>query len=438
MTDDSIYKDTLKYIFEKLPMYHLIGATAYKEDIGNITQLCELHGNPHLKFRSVHVAGTNGKGSFSHILASVLAECGYKTGLFTSPHLLDFRERIRINGEIISKDYVIDYVNKNKFAIEEIQPSFFEITTDMAFSYFVQENINIAVIETGLGGRLDATNILKPEFCVITNISLDHEYLLGKSIEQIAYEKAGIFKEQTAVVIGERDSAAVPVFTKTAFLKKSPLYYAEDYFHVESFRRNNSDIEFKIRDLMNGSDLLLQTDLPGTYQGNNIVTVLKSLDLLKEKNYHLPIEKVYRGIKKAKENTGLRGRWEIISTAPLTVCDISHNPVAIAETIKQVSGYSYDNLHIIFGISADKNLEIMLEKLPLNATYYFCKSSVPRAMDADKLCLAAMEKGLNGKPYSTVCEAFREAKNRASPGDFILITGSNFVVADLLAGNIIQ
>ena len=432
MTKKTVYQQTLDYIYEKLPMYHLVGGLAYKEDIGNITLLCEYQGNPQQKFKSVHVAGTNGKGSVCHLMASALMSSGYKTGLFTSPHLLDFRERIKINGQAVSEEYVTGFIENNKVLIEKIKPSFFEITAVLALSWFADEKVDLTVIETGLGGRLDATNILHPELSVITNISLDHEHMLGDTIEKIAYEKAGIIKDNTPVVIGEKKWVTQNVFEKIAEAHKSALYFAEDYYSVQFVNRDHESINFLVTDLLNNRAYNLNCDLTGTWQSKNIMTVLKGLDILRSKNFVLPEISVYSGISNTKKNTLLNGRWDVLHVSPMIVCDISHNPAAIHETISQLEEYTYNKLHIVFGLSADKNLDSILNELPANAIYYFCRPSVARGLDQDILKQKASEKNLVGNAFATVADGLSQAIGIAKNNDFILVTGSTFVVADAM------
>ena len=430
--EDLKYRQVLDYIYEKLPMYHLVGASAYKADIGNISALCEQLGNPHLKLKTIHIAGTNGKGSVSHLLASILAESGYKTGLFTSPHLLDFRERIRINGEMVSREFVIDFIEKNKNLIEEVQPSFFEITTAMAFLYFSQNKADIAVIETGLGGRLDATNIITPLLSVITNISFDHEYLLGNSLAKIAFEKAGIIKEGVPVVIGESHPETQFVFQETAKEKNAALYFADREYSAEIVSRLAGHTLFNLKRNSDESVLPIDCGLAGDCQQKNLATVLKIIDILEEKAIFISKEKIKEGCRLVKERTGLQGRWDQLGFDPAIICDISHNPAAIEETVKQLNNCSFEKIHIVFGLSADKNLGGILALLPENAAYYFCRPSVPRGLDEQLLQNEAAAFGLKGKAFNTVEKALNEAIREAGKGDLILISGSAFVVSDAM------
>ncbi|MBT7995551.1 MAG: bifunctional folylpolyglutamate synthase/dihydrofolate synthase, partial [Bacteroidetes bacterium] len=347
------YRQTLHYLFEKLPMYQRVGAAAYKANLDNTIALANALGNPENKFRSIHVAGTNGKGSVSHILASVCMEAGLKTGLYTSPHLLDFRERIMLNGKMIPESTVIDFVQNNQKIIELIQPSFFEITVIMAFAYFAHEKVDVAIIETGLGGRLDSTNIITPLASIITNISLEHEKLLGDSIEKIAKEKAGIIKKQTAVIIGEKKDSTKETFLSKAKELSSPLVFAEEQYAYNPHGIKDDQIELELINLNTKAHFKLSCDLAGTYQGENICTCLTLFDTLKNE---LPISKdeILKGIANVKRNTSLRGRWEIMRKEPYMVFDISHNPVAITYMLEQLKSYTYNQLHIVFGMSDDK------------------------------------------------------------------------------------
>jgi dihydrofolate synthase/folylpolyglutamate synthase len=425
------YNQTLEYIFEKLPMYHRIGQAAYKSDLNNILLLSDHLGNQYRNLNCIHIAGTNGKGSVSHMLASVLQEAGCKTGLYTSPHLLDFRERIRINGNMIPEGYVTCFVEGIRDFIESVQPSFFEITVGMAFSYFAQERVDVAVIETGLGGRLDSTNIIEPDLSIITNISMDHENLLGDTIQKIAFEKAGIIKKGIPVVIGQKCDETKSVFIEKALSENAPIYFAEDYYKAVLKEQMAGNAVFDVKSERN-KEISINSDLAGSYQGKNIATVLTAIDLLNQGKYNIPAGAVLKGISKAKLNTGLRGRWDVLDKNPMVVCDIAHNEGAVAELMNQLKLCKYDHLHIVFGMSGDKNHDRVLSLLPKNALYYFAKPSVPRGMDAYELAAAAGRHDLNGVAFSTVSEALMQARKMADRNDMILITGSAFVVADAL------
>ena len=425
------YQQTLQYIFEKLPMYHRIGQAAYKSDLNNIIWLADHLANPHKSFRTIHIAGTNGKGSVSHMLASVLQEAGYKTGLYTSPHLLDFRERIRINGEMIPEGFVMCFVEQVKEFIESVQPSFFEITVGMAFSYFAQQNVNVAVIETGLGGRLDSTNIIDPDLSIITNISWDHANLLGDSLQKIAFEKAGIIKQGTPVLIGDKSEETAAVFIEKAQSENAPLYFTSDYYNGQVVQQLADYASFEMH-AANGAKKIIQSDLTGSYQAKNIATVCKAVDLLNEDLYNIQEQALLSGIKNTRHNTGLRGRWDVLSENPPTVCDIAHNEGAMSELMKQLELVKAENVHLVFGMSGDKDTDKVLSLLPKSATYYFAKPSVPRGMDAHELAKAAAQFHLNGGVYVSVADAVDAAKKVAQGSDIILITGSAFVVADAM------
>ncbi|MBT6837027.1 MAG: bifunctional folylpolyglutamate synthase/dihydrofolate synthase [Bacteroidetes bacterium] len=425
------YRQTLHYLFEKLPMYQRVGAAAYKANLDNTIALANALGNPENKFRSIHVAGTNGKGSVSHILASVCMEAGLKTGLYTSPHLLDFRERIMLNGKMIPESTVIDFVQNNQKIIELIQPSFFEITVIMAFAYFAHEKVDVAIIETGLGGRLDSTNIITPLASIITNISLEHEKLLGDSIEKIAKEKAGIIKKQTAVIIGEKKDSTKETFLSKAKETSSPLVFAEEQYAYNPHGIKDDQIDLELINLNTKAHFKLSCDLAGTYQGENICTCLTLFDTLKNE---LPISKdeILKGIANVKRNTSLRGRWEIMRKEPYMVFDISHNPVAITYMLEQLKSYTYNQLHIVFGMSDDKRIDDVLNLMPKEAIYYFAKPDVPRGMEAIKLQQNALTHHLMGESFVDVGEAIKASELNANKDDFILITGSAFVVADAM------
>jgi dihydrofolate synthase/folylpolyglutamate synthase len=400
-----IYKDTLDYLFSQLPMYQRSGAAAYKEDIGNIIKACDILQNPHKKFKSIHIAGTNGKGSTAHMLASILQEAGFKTGLYTSPHLKDFRERIKINGKMISKNQVINFVKKNKIEFEKINMSFFEYTVAMAFDYFAESQVDIAIIETGLGGRLDSTNIISPELSVITNIGYDHTNLLGSKLEQIAKEKAGIIKKNTPVVIGRKQEKIInDIFKITAYNKKSKIFFSEI---------NNN----------------IYCDLKGEYQNENINTTIKAIEVL---NWNIDNNNIYKGLKNVIKNTGLNGRWQIISKNPHIICDTGHNQDGIKNITKQLKKINFNNLHFIFGTVKDKNITEIIKLLPKEAIYYFCAAKIDRAFNASKLQAISLELHLQGNTYNSVKDAFNNAISNYKKDDLIFIGGSTFVVAEIL------
>jgi len=412
------YSETLSYLYQRLPMYQRIGAAAYKADLNNTIAICKLLGNPENKFRSVHIAGTNGKGSVSHMLAAVLQSAGYKVGLYTSPHLKDFRERIKINGKMIPQKYVVDFVKKYKQGFERIQPSFFEWTVGLAFDYFTKKRIDIAIIETGLGGRLDSTNVIDPLLSIITNISYDHQNLLGNTLEKIAHEKAGIIKRNGIVIISEKQKETKTVFEKKAKQENSLLLFTESCVS----KMNHFTLEGK----------KIESGLKGRYQRKNIPTILLASAVLNELGFKIGAGAVRKGIRDVIKLTGLRGRWEVLADRPLIVADIAHNEAGIQEVFSQVKTIPHKKLHVVFGAVNDKDTSKILRLLPKKAIYYFCKANLPRALDAAVLSANAKTSGLIGTTHESVKEAFRAARKNASPEDFILITGSAFVVAEAL------
>lgn len=407
------YQDTLSYLYNSVPMFQQVGSTAYKEGLENTLALDSHFNHPHHSFRTIHVAGTNGKGSCSHTLAAILQEAGYRVGLYTSPHLVDFRERIRINGQPVSEEYVIRFVEKERKFFEPLHPSFFELTTAMAFSYFADEKVDVAVIEVGLGGRLDCTNIIHPDVCLITNISLDHTQFLGDTLAKIAREKAGIIKAGIPVVIGETTGETKPVFQEKAEKVGAPIYFAE-----ENDREDYPGIEY---------------ELQGLYQKKNSRTVLTALPLLKEAGFHLDEQSVRSGFLHVSELTGLMGRWQKLQNSPTLICDTGHNVGGISYIVEQLKQQSYRQLHIIIGMVSDKDIQGVLKLLPKEANYYFTKASVKRALSEDKLYALASKMGLQGNCYPDVPAAVRAAQEKSLPEDFIFVGGSSFIVADLLA-----
>ncbi|MEJ5963483.1 bifunctional folylpolyglutamate synthase/dihydrofolate synthase [Pedobacter immunditicola] len=426
------YLQTIDYLYSKLPMFTRIGAVAYKKDLHNTLALCEELGNPQHQFKTIHVAGTNGKGSTSHMLAAILQKAGYKTGLYTSPHLKDFRERIRINGEMIAEGFVTEFVAAQQGPIEALNPSFFEVTVAMAFSYFAKEKVDIAIIEVGLGGRLDSTNIITPELSVITNISLDHTNLLGDNLKAIAGEKAGIIKPSIPVVIGERHPETDEVFIQKARETASPLVFAEDELH---FSERRKDPQYLVTTVKKGNEVIypdLQLDLTGTYQLKNGQTVIAAVLKLKELGYHIPDEAVYAALKNVKGITGLQGRWQTISNAPLTICDTGHNLAGMSEVVKNIENTAYHKLHMIIGVLKDKDVNGVLAVLPTKATYYFTQPQLERALPGVILAEQAAVHQLYGQVYDHVDVALKAARANAAPDDLIFIGGSTFVVAEVI------
>lgn len=421
------YKETTEYLYNQLPVYQKVGGRAYKEGLDNSLTLDALFGYPHRKYKTIHVAGTNGKGSTSHLLAAILQKSGYKTGLYTSPHLVDFRERIRVNGEKISEQYVIDFVEQYKNNFEPVQPSFFELTMMMAFKYFAECEVNVAIIEVGLGGRLDSTNIITPDLCVITNISKDHTQFLGNTLEQIAVEKAGIIKPNIPVVIGEASGGVRTVFEETALRVGAPIYFAEDEHIIQSCKHEQSTFVYETKEFPH-----LIGELSGDAQVKNTVTVLSSIDKLKKQNYDIPTQAVYEGFAHVTALTGLMGRWQIMQQKPKIICDTAHNIGGMEYVVRQLAHERYDKLHIIMGMVSDKDILSVLNLLPKNAIYYFTRASIERALDENELANKAYASGLTGKAYHTVLEALNAAKAIATENDLIFIGGSNFIVADAL------
>ena len=396
-------------MYSQLPMFQRMGPAAYKADLGNTIKLCELLGNPENAFLSVHVAGTNGKGSVSHMIASVLQEAGYKTGLYTSPHLKDFRERIRINGAMIPEHKVVEFIDAYKDKFINFELSFFEMTVGMAFDYFRNEKVDIAVIETGMGGRLDSTNVLTPLLSVITNIGYDHTQFLGETPEKIAGEKAAIIKAGIPAIIGETQEEVKDIFINRAREVGSPLSFADQGNYPE-----------------------IKPCLAGDWQKKNLKTVLAAINALSKIGFNISEDQIRFGIKNTVNNTGLLGRWQILQNKPLAICDIGHNRDGVREVLKMIDQTPHQDLHFVLGLVADKNAEPVLELLPKSATYYFCKADIPRGMDAGKLQLIAEEKGLKGNRYDSVKEAYLAALENANDNDLVFVGGSTFVVAEIL------
>lgn len=427
------YAQTIDYMAQALPMYHRIGQAAYKADIKNTQQLMLTLGNPENKFKSIHVAGTNGKGSVSHLLASVLQEAGYKVGLYTSPHLVDFRERIRVNGKPIKKSYVVDFVQNYHIAFEGIGLSFFEMSVGMAFSYFASEEVDVAVIETGMGGRLDSTNVITPQMSIITNIGLDHTQYLGDTLTKIATEKAGIIKPEVPVVIGETHPDTKVVFETKAQQLGCPIDFADKRYKIVSHPVGDpSALTF---DVLKNDNILyanLRCPLGGSYQLKNLATLFQALEILPFIGYNINEEQIRQGVGKVVDNTGLQGRWQVLKRNPLIICETAHNADGIAAMQERLKTISYRQLRIIFGCVNDKDYNTVLRLLPPDASFYFTQPSVERALPAKDLAKAAAEAGLKGKAYPSVKEAMKSAQYYAKPDDLILITGSIFLVGDAL------
>lgn len=425
------YDETLEYIYSALPMYQQIGSAAYKADLENAYELDKMSDYPHKAFKTIHVAGTNGKGSVSHILASVYQHAGFKVGLYTSPHLVDFRERIKINGELISKDFIIKYIQRNRCFFELIKPSFFEMSVFMAFCYFKINKIDIAIVETGLGGRLDTTNIISPILSVITNIGFDHTHLLGNSLREIAKEKAGIIKPGIPVVIGETNETTAKVFNARACLMESPIFYADEEINY-SYTTRTTDGKALFHFFDKNSDFEIECDLIGNYQHKNIRTCLKALEIAMQRMPITP-EAIISGIKTARKTTGLMGRWQEVGYNPLTVCDVAHNKEGINEVLLQLNNSAYKKLHMIIGFVNDKDISGILSILPREASYYFTRASVPRSASPVDVANLAEKSGIYGKIFQDVNSAYHDAIQNADPEDLIFIGGSTFVVADFLS-----
>ncbi|MGO4877313.1 folylpolyglutamate synthase/dihydrofolate synthase family protein [Pedobacter psychrotolerans] len=427
------YQQTLDFLYSKLPMFTRVGASAFKKDLTNTILLCEAIDHPQRKFKSIHVAGTNGKGSTSHMLAAVLQAQGYKTGLYTSPHLKDFRERIRINGKMMPKQDVIDFVSAQRTLMEDIQPSFFEVTVAMAFDHFAKNKVDIAVIEVGLGGRLDSTNIISPEISVITNISMDHMNMLGNTIEEIAGEKAGIIKANTPVIIGETQDKSSAVFIAKATEANAPIVFADEILKAVDFELKDNLLSLSILREDKIQYKNLQSDLTGFYQQKNILTVLEALHVLeKETEFKIAEKSIYKGLKNVKKYTGLQGRWQTLQTSPLVICDTGHNEAGIAEVMKNIHQTPYEKLHIVFGMVKDKDISKVLSILPLQATYYFCMPDLERGLPEAELAEQASAYHLVGKTYTSVLAAKEAALKNATVNDLIYIGGSTFVVAEAI------
>lgn len=412
MSNKLTYKETLEWMFVQLPMYQKIGGAAYKKDLQATLDMMKYLNHPEVGFKSIHVAGTNGKGSVSHMLASIFQEAGYKTGLYTSPHLRDFRERIKINGKMIPESEVTNFINAHASFLKSEKLSFFEMTVGLAFEYFRKEKVAVAIIETGMGGRLDSTNVIRPEVSVITNIGLDHTQFLGNSPAEIAAEKAGIIKYKIPVVIGEENEETLPVFIKTANAQEAPLILAE------------KDETYKINEIT--------LDLKGDYQQKNLKTVLSTIKILQDLNWKLPEVAVVNGLSHVVRNTGLLGRWQQLQDCPKVICDTGHNKEGLKWVVNQLRKEKYDKLHIVLGVVSDKDLNQILPLFPKDAIYYFCKPDIPRGMSAELLKDAARPFALEGKAYATVQEAYQNALKKAAPEDLVFVGGSTFVVAEVI------
>ena len=426
------YPETLDFLLHQLPMFSRVGMGAYKKDLGNIVALCGALGDPQNDFKSIHVAGTNGKGSVSHMLAAVLQEAGYKTGLYTSPHLLDFRERIRIDGALIDREVVQRFVEEHFELITRVEPSFFEITVAMAFDWFSRAQVDVAVVEVGLGGRLDSTNIITPELSVITNISYDHQQLLGDTLAQIATEKAGIIKKGVPVVIGETHPETRDVFIRKAREMEAPISFADQHFRIVGEHREGDLLSVEAKET--GGDnrtVSALLDLTGGYQKKNFLTVTAALEVLGRRGWRVDASRT-DALARVRELTGLHGRWEQISVDPRVIVDVAHNTAGITEVTRQLASLSYRNLHVVTGFVRDKSISGILDLLPGDARYYFTQADIPRALDAAELADKAAAHGLRGTVIPRVKDAVAAARAAAGPEDLVLVTGSIFLVAEVL------
>lgn len=424
------YTETIEYLYNAAPLFQNIGGDAYKEGLSNTYALDNFFGQPHRSFKTIHVAGTNGKGSCSHTIASILQAAGYKVGLFTSPHLIDFRERIRVNGEMIPEDYVVEFVDSYRYFFEPLHPSFFELTTALAFKYFKEQSVDVAVIEVGLGGRLDCTNIISPELCVITNISFDHVMFLGDTLAKIAAEKAGIIKENTPVVIGESNDETLPVFRSKAESVNAPITFAEDCNEIINYSYNETG-SILYNTINYGSIVGVLT---GLCQIKNTNTILHAISILKDKGFSISLENVKDGFANVCVSTGLMGRWQILANTPKTVCDTGHNKGGFEWIVQQLREEinKHETTRIVFGMVNDKDISGVLAMMPKDATYYFCQASVKRSLGCEEIAQKAREYGLVGNTYLSVNLAYSAALNESKENDFIYIGGSSYVVADLL------
>jgi dihydrofolate synthase / folylpolyglutamate synthase len=432
------YNETLDYLFAKLPMFSRIGAAALKPSLDNTLALCEALGNPQNKFKTIHVAGTNGKGSTSHQLASILQEANYKVGLYTSPHLKDFRERIKVNGVLCNKDFVIEFVKKITPLIEKINPSFFEVTVAMAFEYFALQKVDVAVIEVGMGGRLDSTNIINPILSIITNIGFDHVQFLGNTYQAIATEKAGIIKPNIPIIIGEYKTETKPVFLSSANESNSKIFLAQENWQITENQHHSNFLSINAHSNFYNKHYNVELDLLGRYQLKNIVQVLEAFEILKELGFKLSEHNLQQGLKKCKQNTGFYGRWDIINHKPTVIVDVAHNEDGIKQIIQQLPNLSYQKLHIVLGMVKDKDVSKVLQLLPSTANYYFTNANIERAMPAKDLQTLAIKNNLLGNCFGNVNTAIQNALELANSNDAIIICGSIFLIAEITMFNYMQ
>ena len=425
------YPETLEYLYQRLPMFSRVGSSAIRKGLKNITALCEALGNPQEGLRCIHVAGTNGKGSVSHMLAAVLQSAGYRTGLYTSPHLSDFRERIRVDGGMVEESFVTSFTERTKPLVEEIAPSFYEITVAMAFEYFREKRVDVAVIETGLGGRLDSTNIVDPDVAVITNIGWDHMQILGDTLIEIAVEKAGIVKSGVPVVVGEWDVETAAVFEKTSEARGAPLRFADRVREAVDARERFPHLEVTVKSDGVGAASTYLLELPGLYQQRNLLTVLATLDVLRERGWRIGEEAVQEGLRHTRRLTGLQGRWETLRTGPRVVLDVAHNEPGMRQVLLQLARTPHERLRIVIGMVRDKDVGSVLSLLPRDAEYFFTCADVPRALPAEELAAKAAEAGLSGSVHPDVNAALRSALDASDPDDLVLVCGSVFLVGEV-------
>ncbi|AEI50894.1 bifunctional folylpolyglutamate synthase/dihydrofolate synthase [Runella slithyformis] len=427
------YQQTIAYLYEKLPVFHRVGAVALKPGLENITALCDALGSPQTQFKSIHVGGTNGKGSTSHLLSAILQSAGYKVGLHTSPHLKSYTERFKINGKPCEERVVVDFVAAHKSLIEKIQPSFFEISVALAFDFFAQQNVDIAIIEVGLGGRLDSTNIINPVLSIITNISFDHMDLLGDTLAQISFEKAGIVKAHTPVVISETHPETAPVFLRKAEESEAPIFFADQIYSVHSLALEDGKRRLKVESNL---DLIpineeVEIDLVGSYQIKNVVGIWQSVKVLNQLGFHISRQAVEIGMANCAKLTAFKGRWQVLSETPMTVADVAHNYGGLCETIEQINSYDFDRLHLVLGFVKDKDVQGILPLFPKNATFYFCTFDSPRALSVQELVYIVDNFDLTCSFYRDVTSALEAARQNATLKDFIYVGGSTFVVSEL-------
>ena len=425
------YAEAIAFLYQQLPMYQQVGSSAYKKDLTNTRLLLQKLGQPHLRFPTVHIAGTNGKGSSAHSLAAILQSAGYRTGLYTSPHLKSFTERIRLDGTPLAESHVVTFVEQYHSLMQSVRPSFFEMTVAMAFYYFAQQEVDIAIVEVGLGGRLDSTNVINPEVGLITNIGYDHMEMLGDTLSQIAFEKAGIIKPKIPIVIGQKHVETTEVFRQVARERKAPLYFAEEQYTVESIEDVLAKQRVTVRDYQSNQLLTIDLSLRGRYQALNIAGILTTVDRLREQEWKISWANVKAGLANVVALTGLRGRWQVLNQQPLCLADTGHNKEAWEEILEQLRAYKADQYHFVLGVTQGKDLESLLSLLPTDENYYFCQAHVPRAMPAQELAAKAKHLGLQGEVIEDVQQAYEQARQRAKANDVVFVGGSSFVVAEL-------